>query len=406
MFIKKKETVAMILAGGQGSRLYVLTGKIAKPAVPFGGKHRLIDFTISNCVNSGFDTVGVLTQYQPLLLNEYIGNGQPWDLDRLEGGLTILPPYQKNQGADWYSGSANAVFQNMHYLDRYDPEYVCVLGADHVYKMDYSEILRMHKEKKADCTLAVIEVPIEEASRFGIMNMNPDGRIYEFEEKPKEPKSNKASMGMYIFNWQKLRKFLIADNEDENSAKDFGKNIIPAMLKAGEKMYAYTFKGYWRDVGTIESLWQANMDLLDDEYKKDLSNWKVYSRTMGNPPHYIGPTGSIKNSIISEGSEIYGTVEHSIIFPGVKVQEGAYVRDSIIMANSVIKANTNVEYSIIDENVVVGCNSKIGEEREAASGITVIAKDVEIADGVVIPANQMIDMNITTVGAKYIESNH
>jgi len=394
MFVKKKECVAMILAGGQGSRLYVLTRKIAKPAVPFGGKYRLIDFTISNCVNSGFDTVGVLTQYQPLLLNEYIGNGQPWDLDRLEGGLTILPPYQKNQGADWYTGSANAVYQNLHYLDRYDPEYVVILGADHIYKMDYSEMLHMHKEKNADCTLAVIEVPIEEASRFGVMSLDTEGRIIEFEEKPKEPKSNKISMGIYVFNWEKLRKFLIADNEDENSSKDFGKNIIPSMLEAGEKMFAFTFKGYWRDVGTVESLWQANMDLLDDEYKKELSGWKVYSRTMGNPPHYIGPTGSIKNSIISEGSEIYGSVEHSIIFPGVKVHEGAYVKDSIIMADSVIKANTSVEYAIIDENVSVGCNAKIGDNRETGAGITVIAKDVQISDGVVVPANEMIDSDI------------
>ena len=391
---KKKECVAMILAGGQGSRLYVLTSKIAKPAVPFGGKYRIIDYTVSNCVNSGFDTVGVLTQYQPLLLNEYIGNGQPWDLDRLEGGVTILPPYQKNFGYDWYTGTANAVYQNLHYVERFDPDYVIVLGGDHIYKMDYSLMLEYHKEKNADCTIAVIDVPIEEASRFGIMNINDDGSIYEFEEKPKIPKSNKASMGLYIFNWDKLRKFLIEDNEDAESSKDFGKNIIPKMLAAGERMFAYSFRGYWRDVGTIESLWQANMDLLDEDFKNDLPDWKIYSRTTGKPPHYIGATGSMKNSIISEGCEIYGFVEHSIIFPGVKINEGCYVKDSIIMANSVIGANTSVEYSIIDENAEIGSNSKIGEKRTEATGITVVAKDIKIGGGVTVNPGDMIDGDI------------
>jgi len=389
----------MVLAGGQGSRLYTLTNKIAKPAVPFGGKYRLIDYTLSNCVNSGIDTVGVLTQYQPLLLNEYIGNGQPWDLDRLEGGVTILPPYQRNLGADWYKGNANAVYQNMHYVERYNPDYVVVLGADHIYKMDYSLMLDYHKEKRADCTISVIDVSLEEASRFGIMNINPDGSIYEFEEKPKVPKSTKASMGIYIFNWDKLRRFLIEDDADEESSKDFGKNIITKMMASGERMFAYTFKGYWRDVGTIESLWQANMDLLDEDFKKnDLPDWKIYSRTAGKPPHYIGMTGSMKNSIISEGCEIYGTVEHSVIFPGVRIYEGAHVKDSIIMANSVISSNTSVEYSMIDEDAIIGCNAKIGAERAENSsesgGITVIAKGVKIGDGITVSPGAMIDGDI------------
>jgi len=396
MFTKKKEYIAMILAGGQGSRLYTLTNKIAKPAVPFGGKYRLIDYTLSNCVNSGIDTVGVLTQYQPLLLNEYIGNGQPWDLDRLEGGVTILPPYQKNFGTDWYKGSANAVYQNMHYIERYDPEYVIVLGADHIYKMDYSLMLEYHKEKDADCTISAIEVSVEEASRFGIMNTQPDGEIYEFEEKPKVPKSTKASMGIYIFKWEKLRQYLMRDNEDPDSSKDFGKNILPTMLKAGEKMFAYTFKGYWRDVGTIESLWQANMDLLDGGAETDLPDWKIYSRTTGKPPHYIGKTGVMKNSIISEGCEIYGTVEHSIIFPGVMVGEGAYIKDSIIMADSVIRENTSVHYSIIDESVIIGSGAKIGGARpeSESEGLAVIAKDVKISDGATVNAGDMIDSDM------------
>jgi len=391
---KKKECVAMILAGGQGSRLYMLTSKIAKPAVPFGGKYRIIDYTISNCVNSGIDAVGVLTQYQPLLLNEYIGNGQPWDLDRLEGGITILPPYQKNFGYDWYTGTANAVYQNFHYVERFDPDYVTVLGGDHIYKMDYSKMLGYHKAKRADCTIAVIDVPIEEASRFGIMNIDGEGAIYEFEEKPKTPKSNKASMGIYIFNWDKLRRFLIEDNCDPESSKDFGKNIIPKMLEAGERMFAYSFKGYWRDVGTIESLWQANMDLLDEDVFDEMRDWKIYSRTTGKPPHYIGPTGSMKNSIVSEGCEIYGTVSHSVIFPGVKIQKGAYVKDSIIMANSAIGENTQIGYSIIDEGAEIGENSKIGGERSGSAGVTVIAKDVKVGDGATVDRGAMIDADV------------
>ena len=392
---KKKECIAMIMAGGQGSRLYALTSKIAKPAVPFGGKYRIIDYTISNCVNSRIDTVGVLTQYQPLLLNEYIGNGQPWDLDRLEGGMTILPPYQKNFGYDWYTGNANAVFQNMHYIERYDPDHVLVLGGDHIYKMDYSKMIDEHKKNNADCTISVIEVSLEEASRFGIMNADPDGSIYEFEEKPKAPKSTKASMGIYVFKWDRLKKFLTEDNEDAESSKDFGKNIITKMLESGERMFAYSFRGYWRDVGTIDSLWQANMDLLDPNSGAALSgDWTIYTRTGGKPPHYIGETGSMRNSIISEGCEIYGTVEHSIIFPGVMIREGAYVKDSIIMANSVINAGAQVRYSIIDEDVTIGWGAKIGEERETAAGIAVLAKNINIGGGVIISAGDMVDDDV------------
>ncbi|MCL2099815.1 MAG: glucose-1-phosphate adenylyltransferase [Oscillospiraceae bacterium] len=385
----------MIMAGGQGSRLYVLTSKIAKPAVPFGGKYRIIDYTISNCVNSRIDTVGVLTQYQPLLLNEYIGNGQPWDLDRLEGGVTILPPYQKNTAYDWYTGNANAVFQNMHYIQRFDPEHVLVLGGDHIYRMDYSEMINYHKAKDADCTISVIDVPLEEAGRYGIMNTEPDGSIYEFEEKPEVPKSTKASMGIYVFKWSKLKKFLIADNEDPNSAKDFGKNIITGMLASGERMFAYSFKGYWRDVGTIESLWQANMDLLDpDSGAAGRGDWTIYTRTEGKPPQYIGETGKVTNSIVSEGCEIYGTIEHSIIFPGVVVHKGTFIKDSIIMANSVIKAGANIKYSIIDEGVTVGKKAKIGGERGDVSGIAVLAKSINIGDGAAIAAGEMVDADV------------
>ena len=392
----KKQCVAMILAGGQGSRLYALTQKIAKPAVPFGGKYRIIDYTLSNCVHSGIDTVGVLTQYQPLVLNEYIGNGQPWDLDRMNGGVTILPPYQKNQGYDWYTGTANAVYQNAHYIDRWNPDYVLILSGDHIYKMDYSLMLDNHIATGADCTIAVIDVPLDEASRFGILNTNPDMSIYEFEEKPKNPKSNKASMGIYIFKWDKLRKYLQEDNENTTSAKDFGKNIIPTMLDQGEKMYAYSFNGYWRDVGTLDSLWQANMDLLKPEFNSFFRSWKVYSRNMGKPPHYIGEQGKVINSIITEGCEIYGTVENSIIFPGVKICQDTIVKDSIIMANSYIGEKGSVLYSIIDENVVVGDRVNIGEDKETAKGLAVIARDLVISNGVTIASDVMISENIDT----------
>ena len=316
---QKKECVAMLLAGGQGSRLYTLTEKTAKPAVPFGGKYRIIDFTLSNCVNSGIDTVGVLTQYQPLQLNEYIGTGQPWDLDRNVGGVSVLPPYQGMKGADWYKGTANAIYQNLDFIDRYDPEYVLVLSGDHIYKMDYSAMLDFHKEKGADCTIAVLTVPMEEASRFGIMNTLEDGAIYEFEEKPKQPKSNKASMGIYIFTYKKLREYLIADENTPGSSNDFGKNIIPNMLNAGEKMYAYPFQGYWKDVGTISSLWEGNMDLLGDHPNFNLydRSWRIFFRSSGNPPQYVADTAEINNSIITEGCVIRGKVENSVLFSGV-----------------------------------------------------------------------------------------
>lgn len=393
MMSKKKDCVTMLLAGGQGSRLYVLTSKIAKPAVPFGGKYRIIDYALSNCVNSGLDTVGVLTQYQPLLLNEYIGNGQPWDLDRINGGVNILPPYQKSDGSDWYTGTANAVYQNLHFLERYSPKHVLILSGDHIYKMNYMKMLEYHKEKNADCTIAVIDVPLEEASRFGIMNTNDDMSIYEFEEKPKQPKSTKASMGIYIFKYDVLKKYLTEDNADPDSSNDFGKNILPKMLAAGMRMFAYPFKGYWKDVGTIESLWQANMDLLNEDAIDKSSEWKIYSRSMEKPPHFVGSDAQIKNSIVTEGCEIYGRVENSVLFPGVTVSEGAYIKDSIIMAETVVGKDSSINYSIVDEQVKIGDKCVIGRNRGEAEGITVIARGVEISSGTNIDSNVMIDEN-------------
>ncbi len=393
MMSKKKDCVTMLLAGGQGSRLYVLTSKIAKPAVPFGGKYRIIDYALSNCVNSGLDTVGVLTQYQPLLLNEYIGNGQPWDLDRINGGVNILPPYQKSDGSDWYTGTANAVYQNLHFLERYSPKHVLILSGDHIYKMNYKKMLEYHKEKDADCTIAVIDVPLEEASRFGIMNTNDDMSIYEFEEKPKQPKSTKASMGIYIFKYDVLKKYLTEDNENPDSSNDFGKNILPTMLSAGKRMFAYPFKGYWKDVGTIESLWQANMDLLSEDAIDKSSEWKIYSRNMEKPPHFVGENAQIKNSIVTEGCEIYGKVENSVLFPGVTVAEDAFVKDSIIMAETVVGKASAINYSIVDEQVKIGDGCVIGRNRGEAEGITVIARGVEISSGTNIDSNMMIDEN-------------
>lgn len=400
----KKEWIAMLLAGGQGSRLYALTQNLAKPAVPFGGKYRIIDFPLSNCVNSGIDTVGVLTQYQPMVLNEYIGNGQPWDLDRNNGGVFVLPPYQKSSGSDWYTGTANAIYQNMNFIDRYDPTYVVILSGDHIYKMDYEKMLAYHKEKEADCTIAVLQVPLEEASRFGIMNAYPDGTIYEFEEKPPHPKSNLASMGIYIFTWEKLRKYLIADAGDPDSQKDFGKNILPSMLSEGQKMVAYPFEGYWKDVGTIDSLWEANMDLLDPKVPLDLydDSWKIYSRTPVLPPHYVGEGAQVENSMVTEGCEIAGKVDFSVLFSGVTVEEGAVVRDSIVMPGSVIRKGAVVEYSIIAENCIVGEGAKIGQRPEDAEdkaqwGIAVIGSDVTIGAGAVVPSKAMIDHDVQGV---------
>ena len=341
----KKECVAMLLAGGQGSRLYALTQDMAKPAVPYGGKYRIIDFPLSNCVNSGIDTVGILTQYQPLVLHDYIGNGQPWDLDKLHGGVHLLPPFQTALGAQWYKGTANAIYQNISFVDRYNPDYVIILSGDHIYKMDYNAMLEFHKEKNADCTIAVLNVPLDEASRFGIMTANEDGVITAFEEKPKEPKSTLASMGIYIFTWSKLKKYLINNENDETASKDFGKNIIPDMLNNGEVMVAYPFEGYWKDVGTLDSLWEANMDLLNPNIPINLydPDWKMYSRNPVKPPQYIAPTAVIENSMVTDGCEIAGTVDFSVIYEGVIIEEGATVTDSIIMPGSVIKSGAVVE---------------------------------------------------------------
>ena len=389
---KKKECVAMLLAGGQGSRLYALTQKTAKPSVSFGGKYRIIDFPLSNCINSGIDTVGVLTQYQPLRLNEYIGNGLPWDLDRTFGGVMILPPYQGQGGADWYKGTANAIWQNMEFINRYDPEYVIVLSGDHIYKMDYAKMLAFHKQKGADCTIAVFEVPLEEASRFGIMSAYEDGTIYKFSEKPKNPDSTKASMGIYIFNKDKLQSYLEADSKDESSSNDFGKNVIPAMLANGEKMVAYPFEGYWKDVGTISSLWEANMDLLGEKPALSLvdEGWRIFSRHESAGPQYVGADAELVNSSVTAGCEILGTVRNSILGYGVTVEEGAVVEDSVIMAHVRVGKGATVKYSIIDENVVIGDGATVGESRESGAEIAVIGADVVVPDGETVAAGAMI----------------
>ncbi|MBO5870169.1 MAG: glucose-1-phosphate adenylyltransferase [Clostridia bacterium] len=391
--ITKKETVAMLLAGGQGSRLYLLTERIAKPAVPFGGKYRIIDFPLSNCINSGIDTVGVLTQYQPLALNEYIGNGQPWDLDRTYGGVRTLPPYQAQKRADWYKGTANAIYQNMQFIDKFDPDYVVILSGDHIYKMDYAEMIENHKRNGADCTIAVFDVPLSEASRFGIMITDDDMRITEFMEKPKEPKSTKASMGVYVFNKDKLFSYLEADEADENSEKDFGKNIIPAMLKAGEKLYAFEFSGYWKDVGTIDSLWEANMDLLGDRPALPLKDreWRILSRNDALPPHYTGNSAVINNSVITEGCEIYGTVINSVLSAGVVVERGAVVRDSVILGNVTVRTDATVDYSIVDADTVVGKSATVGKELIESKGITLVGGGLTIPDGVSVPDGVICD---------------
>ena len=388
----KKECVAMLLAGGQGSRLYTLTEKTAKPAVLFGGKYRIIDFPMSNCVNSGIDTVGVLTQYQPMVLNEYIGNGQPWDLDRLNGGVMVLPPYQGKNGADWYKGTANAIYQNMQFINRYDPDYVLILSGDHIYKMDYAKMLDAHKKSGADCTIAVLNVPLDQASRFGIMNTDETGRIVEFEEKPKHPKSTKASMGIYIFTKNILEEYLTKDDADPESAKDFGKNVIPAMLNDGRKMVAYPFEGYWKDVGTLTSLWEANMDLLGTNPEFDLhtKDWRIYSRNNNLPPHFISETATVKNSLITEGCDIRGTVINSVLSNGVTVEEGAVVRDSVLMTDVTVKAGARVEYSIIDSDTVICENASVGKERASACGLAVVGEGLAVEAGSVIPDGEMI----------------
>jgi len=357
---ERKECIAMLLAGGRGSRLKSLTEQIAKPAVTFGGKYKIIDFPLTNCVRSGIDTVGVMTQYQPLLLHDYIGKGQHWDLDMLHGGVSILPPHSKPGSTAWYNGTANAVYQNQNFIETFDPEYVLILAGDHVYKMNYGIMLEYHKSVNADCTIGVIEVPLKDAHRFGIMNTDENDVITEFEEKPEEPKNNLASMGIYIFKWRVLRYYLYEDEKDPESSNDFGKDVIPTMLKDGKRMFAYRFNGYWKDVGTEESLWQANMDLLDDLHL-GFEDWHILSRTAGRPPHYIAPSGSIKSTLITEGCEIYGTVENSILSVGVVVEEGAVVRDSVIMENCTIGRGATVDYSILDENVVVADGAQAGE---------------------------------------------
>ncbi len=400
----KQEVVAMLLAGGQGSRLGVLTQKLAKPAVPFGGKYRIIDFPLSNCVNSGIDAVGVLTQYQPLVLNEYIGNGQPWDLDSNNSGVSVLSPYQQVKGADWYSGTANAIYQNINYIDRYNPDYVVILSGDHIYKMDYSKMIAAHKENNADCTIAVIDVPLAEASRFGIMNTNPDGSIYEFEEKPAKPKSTNASMGIYVFSYDKLRKYLIEDEEDQNSTHDFGKDVLPKMLNDGLRMFAYQFQGYWKDVGTIDSLWESNMDLLDPNVPLDLTDesWKIYSRNPVVPPQYISDSATVQNSLIADGCSISGSVDFSVLFSNVVVKKGAVVQDSIIMPGSVIEEGAVVQYAIVSENTVIGKNAVIGARPETIEdkdkwGIAVIGDNLKIGDGAKIAPKTMVSENVEGV---------
>lgn len=378
--IKKKECVAMLLAGGQGSRLSVLTQNLAKPAVPFGGKYRIIDFTLSNCVNSHIDTVGVLTQYKPLVLNEYIGNGQPWGLDRQNGGVHILPPYVGNKHSEWYQGTANAVYQNIAFIDQYRPEYLLVLSGDHIYKMDYADMLEYHKNKQADCTVSAITVSEEEASRFGILIADRENRINGFEEKPKNPKSLKASMGIYIFNWQSLKEALIRDAKEENSRHDFGADIIPGMLEQDKRMFAYPFEGYWKDVGTIESLWQANMDLIDSQIPLNVNDEKgrVYTRSLCLPPHYISDNMVVKNSLISEGCCLSGKINNSVIFSGVTVEPGAVISNSVIMTGTVVHSGATISRAIVGEHVTVMENAVIGEE----------SVDAEIE---VIPSNQITE---------------
>ena len=392
----KKEVVAMLLAGGQGSRLYALTSNVAKPAVPFGGKYRIIDFPLSNCVNSGIDTVGVLTQYRPLELNSYLGNGQPWDLDRSDGGVHILPPYlgEGEQGS-WYKGTANAIYQNIGFLDLYDPEYVVVLSGDHIYKMDYSEMVSFHKKAGAACTISVLEVTMEEAKRFGILNVEADDKVYEFEEKPAQPKSNLASMGIYVFTWSKLRKYLIDDEADPNSSNDFGKNIIPNMLNAGEKLMAYRFAGYWKDVGTIDSLWDANMDLLAgsssglDMYD---DSWPVYARTPVKPPHVTGPDAKISHSMVTGGSQVDGTVENSVLFHSTTVEKGADIQYSILMPGATVKEGAKVYYSIIAENATVEAGATVGSAPDGSDGwgIAVVAGGVTIGEKAAVSPKAMI----------------
>ena len=383
----KKQCVAMLLAGGQGSRLGILTADVAKPAIPYGGKYRIIDFPLSNCTNSGIDVVGVLTQYRPLLLNAYIGSGSPWDLDLAHGGVYVLPPYVTGKSGEWYSGTANAIYQNIQFIEQFNTDYVLILSGDHIYKMDYNKMLQFHIQNNADCTIAVREVPWDEASRFGIMNTNEDNSISEFEEKPAHPKSNKASMGVYIFTWEKLRQYLVADAEDPNSSNDFGKKIIPKMLDDQQRMFAYDFEGYWKDVGTIESLWEANMDLLTLPMPIDLydAKWRIYGRNPGLAPHFIAEGASVRNSLITEGCEVYGHVDHSVIFSGVTIREGATVKDSVVMPGAVIERGAQVQRAIVSEDAVIGAGATVGE---ATGNIAVVGTGVHLAAGGEVKAGE------------------
>lgn len=397
----KHECIAMLLAGGQGSRLGILTKNIAKPAVPYGGKYRIIDFPLSNCVNSGIYTVGVLTQYQPLELNDYIGNGQAWDLDRADGGVHILSPYQQIKGTEWYKNTANAIYQNINFIDRYDPEYVLILSGDHIYKMDYSKMISYHKEKNADCTIAMLEVPWEEAPRFGLMLVNEDGSISEFEEKPKNPRSNKASMGVYVFSWKKLRQYLLDDEANPKSSNDFGHDLIPAMHENHERLFAYPFDGYWKDVGTIDSLWEANLDLLNPQVDLDLtdSSWKIYSKNPVTGPHYVADGAKVQNSMIAEGCEIAGDVDFSVLFANVNIEKGATVRDSIVMPGSVIKSGAVVQYAIVAEDAVVEENAAVGmrpEEMENLDdwGVSVVGAGVTVGKGASVAPKAMVGEDV------------
>lgn len=409
--MRKKQIVAMLLAGGQGSRLGILTSNMAKPAVPFGGKYRIIDFPLSNCVNSDIDTVGVLTQYEPLELNAYIGNGQHWDLDRNNGGVYVLPPYVKGKGGQWYSGTSNAIFQNQMFVEQFSPKYVLILSGDHIYKMDYGRMLRHHIKNNAGCTIAVLEVPLEEAHRFGIMNCNDEQRIISFEEKPKEPKSNLASMGVYVFNWPLLKKYMQADEEDPASENDFGKNIIPSMLINGEKLYAYPFSGYWKDVGTIRSLWSANMDLLEDPPLLDLYDptWHIYSRNPVLPPHYIASGAKVEQSLVTEGCEVYGSVYHSVLFAGAVVEEGAQVADSVIMPGAHIQKGAKVNKAIIDERAIIGRNAVVGDDlhegvkvdNSLTDDITLVGSDMSIPEFASLPKGMVATRE--TLGYLYMK---
>lgn len=380
----KKNCVAMLLAGGQGSRLGVMTKKVAKPAIPFGSKYRIIDFTLSNCLNSGIDTVGVLTQYQPLVLNSYLGIGSAWDLDRKNGGVVLLPPYTDSIGSDWYQGTANAIYQNLHFIKNYDPEYVLILSGDHIYKMDYSLMIKEHKKRGAHLTISVIQVPWEEASRFGLMIADERGRIIRFEEKPEKPKSNLASMGIYVFNRGILSHYLEENERDETTGNDFGKDVIPRMLRAGLHIYAYQFQGYWKDVGTVSTYWETNMELLEEKPQLDLfdQSWRIYSRSTDRPPHFIAQEAKVKHSLINQGCYIFGEVDHSVLFAGVKIGKKSIVRDSIIMADVIIGDGVDIYKAIIGERTVIGDNCKIGSpEGSTPSSIIVIGDDTTIQKG-------------------------